>query len=291
MYTPTVGVIDLLVGLPGPGYDWWSDKIKLGLMDIDEAYEKHLAHHLYRDGVPEGVRSPEYLPQLLATMDKHGVEQGVVSFGYEDREEREMVERHPEHFIPALNVDPNEGMRALRQMDAAVRDFGIKAVAILPVAYHPQVPINDKKLYPIFAKCIELDIAALVSVGVPGPRVPLAPQKVELVDEVAWFFPELRMILRHGGDPWIDLVVKLLHKYPNLYYATSGWAPRYYPQGIVDFANSRGSDKVMFAGYVPYGLTYERIFTEMGDVPFREGVLPKFLRENAVKALKLDAGT
>lgn len=288
MYKPDVGVIDLLVGLPGPGFDYWSDKIRQGLMDEDPYYEKHLAHHLYTSGMPEGVHSPDYLPELIATMDEHGVERGVVSFAYEDRDEHAMVERHPERFVPALNVDPNDGMRSLREMEAGVKNLGIKAVAILPVAYHPQVPINDKKLYPIYAKCIELDIAAMVSIGVPGPRVPLAPQKVELVDEVAWFFPELRMILRHGGDPWIDMVVKLLHKYPNLYYATSGWAPKYYPEAIVRFANSRGADKVMFAGYVPYGLTYERIFTEMADVSFRPEVFTRFFRENAVAALKLE---
>ncbi|MFM7685493.1 MAG: hypothetical protein ACKPDI_06155, partial [Actinomycetota bacterium] len=54
--------------------------------------------------------------------------------------------------------------------------------------------------------------------GVPGPRLPLAAQHVELVDEVCWYFPELTFVMRHGGEPWVDLNVKLLLKWPNLYY-------------------------------------------------------------------------
>ena len=45
----------------------------------------------------------------------------------------------------------------------------------------------------------------------------------------------------------------------------------------------------MYAGYFPMGLTLERIFTEMPNVPFRDHVWPKFLRENAMRVFKLDA--
>ncbi|HVM64836.1 MAG TPA: hypothetical protein VMU14_08255, partial [Acidimicrobiales bacterium] len=38
--------------------------------------------------------------------------------------------------------------------------------------------------------------------------------------------------------------------------------PRYYPKPILDYANTRGADKVMYAGYFPMGLTLERIFSE-----------------------------
>ena len=54
-----------------------------------------------------------------------------------------------------------------------------------------------------------------------------------------------------------------------------------YPKAIVDYANTRGADKVMYAGYFPAGLTLERIFSDMPNVPFRDHVWPKFLRENA----------
>jgi hypothetical protein len=43
----------------------------------------------------------------------------------------------------------------------------------------------------------------------------------------------------------------------------------------------------MYAGYFPMALTLERIFAELRDVPFRDHVWPKFLRDNAVRVLKL----
>ncbi len=94
--------------------------------------------------------------------------------------------------------------------------------------------------------------------------------------------------MRHGAEPWADLAVKLMLKWPNLYYSTTAFAPKYYPKDIVNYANTRGADKVMWSGYFPAGLSYDRIFAELPDVPFRDHVWPKFLRENAVKAYKLD---
>jgi predicted TIM-barrel fold metal-dependent hydrolase len=77
-------------------------------------------------------------------------------------------------------------------------------------------------------------------------------------------------------------------KWPGLYYMTSAFAPKYYPKAIVDYANTRGADKVMYAGYFPMGLSLERIFRELPDVPFRDHVWPKFLRENAMQVFKID---
>jgi predicted TIM-barrel fold metal-dependent hydrolase len=149
------------------------------------------------------------------------------------------------------------------------------------------VPIDDKKWFPIYAKCVELDLPICVCSGVPGPRLPMAPQKVELIDEVCWFFPELKFVMRHGAEPWTELAVKLMLKYPNLSYSTSAFAPRHYPKAIIDFANTRGADQVMYAGYFPMGLSLERIFKELPEVPLKEAVWPKFLRDNARRIFKL----
>jgi hypothetical protein len=94
--------------------------------------------------------------------------------------------------------------------------------------------------------------------------------------------------MRHGAEPWEELAVKLMLKWPNLYYSTSAFAPRYYPKAIVDYANTRGANKVLYAGYFPMGLSLERIMRELPDVPFRDHVWPRFLRENALEVLGLD---
>ena len=148
--------------------------------------------------------------------------------------------------------------------------------------------INDKKMYPIYAKCVELDIPIFVCAGVPGPRLPFAPQEVALIDDVMFDFPELMFVTRHGCEPWEELAVKLMLKWPNLYYSTSAFAPKYYPKAIIDFANTRGADKIIYAGYFPMGLSLERIFSELPNVPFKDEVWPKFLYGNAARILGLD---
>ena len=186
-------------------------------------------------------------------------------------------------------VDPNKGMDAVRLIAREHAEGKIKGVSFFPSGQNPPVPINSKLAYPIYAKCCELNIPVFCTTGVPGPRIPLGPQKIELIDEVCYDFPELKFVMRHGAEPWVDLAVKLLLKWPNLYYSTSAFAPRYWPREIIDFANTRGSDKIIYAGYFPMGLTLDRIFTEMDAVPFKDEVWPKFLRDNAMKVLKLDA--
>jgi len=117
----------------------------------------------------------------------------------------------------------------------------------------------------------------------------MGAQHVALLDEVCWFFPELKFVTRHGCEPWTDLAVKLMLKWPNLYYSTSAFAPKHYPSDIINYANTRGADKVMYAGYYAAGLTLDRIFSELPSVPFRDEVWPKFLRENAQRVFGLSS--
>jgi predicted TIM-barrel fold metal-dependent hydrolase len=200
----------------------------------------------------------------------------------------EALRRHPDRFFGAYEANPNNGMDEVRTIVAMHEEFGIKAVTASPAMICPAVPVNDKKWYPIYGKLVELDLPFCPCMGVPGPRVPFGPQKVELLDEVLWFFPELRVVTRHGCEPWTELAWKMMLKYPNLHYMTSAFAPKHYPKDIVNFANKRGSDQVMYAGYFPMGLSLDRIFSELPDVPFRDEVWPKFLRENAIRVFKLD---
>ena len=83
-------------------------------------------------------------------------------------------------------------------------------------------------------------------------------------------------------------MVKLLLKWPNLYYSTTRVrAQALQPTDIIDFANTRGADKIIYAGYFPMGLDLDRIFAELPNVPFRDHVWPKFLYENATRVFKL----
>lgn len=282
-----IAVIDLMLELPTDDRGTWYDFMKPLLMDAEsrELY-KFPAEYMFK-AVPTVRDSDDYIGIALDEMDKHGIAQAMISVRFGNPLGGRALKEHPDRFIGSYAVDPNLGMEGVRELRKAVEVYGVKAATAFPAGCVPQVPINDKKFYPLYAACVDLDIPIFVCAGVPGPRVPMGCQDVALIDEVCWFFPELRFVTRHGCEPWTDLMVKLMLKYPNLYYSTSAFAPKYYPPAIVDFANTRGADKILYAGYFPMGLTLERIFTEMPRVPFRDHVWPKFLRENAVRVLKL----
>jgi uncharacterized protein len=198
------------------------------------------------------------------------------------------VPRTPTSTEDLLRVMDSYGIE--RGLQRGVEDLGMIAAQYMPANLRPPCPINDKRAYPVYAKCVELDIPIFVNGGVPGPRLPMDSQYPGLVDEVCYFFPDLRFVFRHGCDPWLDLTVKLLLKWPNLYYSTSGFAPKYYPKEIINYANTRGADKIIYAGYYPYGLDLERIFRELPNIGLKDHVWPKFLRDNAARVLKLDVG-
>ena len=163
-------------------------------------------------------------------------------------------------------------------------------MSLFPHGVSPQVPIDAALLYPVYSTCVELGLPVFVTVGIAGPRVPSACQKVELLDQVMYDFPELVVVMRHGAEPWVELAVKLMLKWPNLHYSTSAFSPRYYPSAIIDYANTRGADRIIYGGYFPMGLSLERIMADLGGVALKDEVWPTFLRDNARRVLGLDGG-
>ncbi|SNS15978.1 hypothetical protein SAMN06295912_10243 [Sphingomonas laterariae] len=278
-----VAVIDTMLDLPYL-YRNWNQAWSKVLMDKESrsGKETHPAFYMFKDPV-DLPRGDDPIGGTLAEMDRFNI--GMAVIGLTDDLAIEAVTRHPDRFAGQLAVDPNQGMEAVRALAEAHERHGIVAASFFPCGVG--VPIDDKRAFPIYAKCVELDIPIFVNAGVPGPRMPMAPQHVERIDEVCWFFPELKFIMRHGAEPWTALAVKLMLKYPNLYYSTSAFAPKYFPKDIIDYANTRGADKIMYAGYYPSGLSLERSFSELPGVPLRDHVWPKFLRENAERVLKL----
>ena len=287
-FPPNIKIVDLMMAIPVSETNAeWYQQFRPLLMDEESREQfKMPAQYLFKD-IPKLASRAEYVNFLVEQMDRYGIDDALVGYSEGSAAAAAAKRDHPGRFIFDYPANPNLGMDEIRKIRRVHAEFGIKSVSVFPAGLNPQVPINDKKFFPIYAKCIELDIPINVCAGVPGPRVPFAPQYVGLIDEVCWFFPELRFVTRHGCEPWADLAVKLLLKWPNLYYSTTAFAPKYYPREVIDFANTRGADKVIWSGYFPAGLTYDRIFSELPGVPFRDHVWPKFLRENAQRVFKL----
>ena len=282
-----IGIIDLMLGIPSPDQPSSYDFMRPLLRDEESLQQFDFPVEYMFKNVPKTAGKDDYIKYTLEQMDQYGIERALIGVSEENETSKRALSQHSDRFLASSHCDPNRGMEGVRRLVREYEEFGTVAVGAFPCGYVPQVPINDKAFYPIYAKCVELDLPIFCCAGVPGPRIPMAPQKVELVDEVCWYFPELKFVFRHGCEPWADLAVKLMLKWPNLYYSTSAFAPKYYPKAIIDYANTRGADKILYAGYFPMGLSLERIWADMPQVPFRDHVWPKFLRENATRVLGL----
>jgi predicted TIM-barrel fold metal-dependent hydrolase len=281
-----LGVIDCMLGIPDGARAEWYSFFTPQLKDAASQTYTFPAQHLFRD-VPADPAGVDFVEHVLREMDRHGIERALVGWSPDGGEAARAVALHPDRFVPTYFADPNRGMDAVRAIRHAHDEVGIKAVDLFPAGYLPQVPIDDRKAYLVYGACCDLGLPVTVTCGVPGPRLPMACQHVELVDQVMYDFPELVFVMKHGAEPWVDLAVKLMLKWPNLYYATSAFAPKHYPEAIVRYANTRGADRILYAGYFPMGLSLDRIFSELADVPLRDDVWPKFLRENARRVFHL----
>jgi uncharacterized protein len=279
-------VIDTMVGFPHEGsaqYDFIRKQTKD--RESQEDFEFPV-EYIFKD-VPKGLPTDDPVSLVLQQMDRFGIEKAMIGVG--EGSAQRALKTFPDRFVPSgALVDPNDVMGSVNAIRREYEQFGIRATSAFPAGTFPQVPIDDRKMYPIYATCVELGIPIFVCAGIPGPRVPFAPQEVSRIDVVMFDFPDLVFVTRHGCEPWEDLAVKLMLKWPNLYYSTSAFAPKYYPKAIIDYANSRGADRIIYAGYFPMGLSLERIFSELPKVPLKDEVWPKFLYGNAARILGLE---
>ena len=224
--------------------------------------------------------------EMVEKMDELGIERCLLSPGPGIPEEEgrrwvlETIQRYPERFAFATRANPRDGMKAVRQIESEFRNDGAIALRLVPVRF--QAPPNDKIYFPLYTKCCELGMPVTITVGIPGPLLPGEIQRPIYLDEVCYLMPELTIVSAHGGEPWTDELCKLLFKWPNLYHMISAFRPKYYPKALIDFMNTRGSHKVLFATDFPL-MSWDRAIPELAEVPILDAVRPLFLRENALK--------
>jgi len=247
-----IHTIDLMLGIPEQEdrSDWYKFMEPLLRDEESRSMFKMPAQYMFKD-IPETGSHDDFIQYTIEQMDRFHINQAMIGFHESSEVKIEAAKNHTDRFFFDLPVNPNIENEA-QNIKRHYETYGIKAVSAFPSGMYPQIAINDPKWHPIYEMCVELDIPFFCCVGVPGPRIPMAPQKVELVDEVCWYFPELKFVMRHGAEPWTALACKLMLKYPNLYYSTSAFSPKHYPQDIINFANTRGKKKLCMQVIFPW---------------------------------------
>ena len=238
-----------------------------------------------RYGSAEWLREGTRLEALLAEMDASGVAvAGLTSTDFEAV--AEAVAAHPTRFFGILSPDPTAIMACLRRIERAVVRHGFKAVKIEPFLWNK--PPTDRMYYPIYAKCVELDVAFTTQIGHTGPLYPSEVGRPIYLDQVALDFPELRIVGGHIGWPWHDEAIALAWKHANVWIDTSAHVPKHFPPTFTHFMRTFGKDKCLFASDWPL-LPIARPLAELDQhCALAEDVRRKFLRDNAVRAFKLD---
>src|SRR5438445_185078 len=207
MGMPTdIGIVDLGIGFPYQSVEEKKhayDFFRANLKDAESVREMEFPAQYMFKNVPDVVDpSVDPIEWTVEKMQAFNIVHGKIGLSERGIEAKR---RYPERFFLSMSVNPHEGVDALRKMEAAKAEHDIVSAMIFPSGLVPQAAVNDKKLYPIYMKCIELDIPMCINGGIVGPRMPSWPQHVEHFDEVLYDFPELTMVMMHGGEPWTAL--------------------------------------------------------------------------------------
>lgn len=197
----------------------------------------------------------------------------------------EYTRANPDKFVGIGAVNLTKPMEAVREVEKCVKEFGFKGIRILPWLWN--LPPTTNYYYPIYAKCIELDIPIMFQVGHTGPLAPSDPGRpIPYIDQIALDFPELKIVGGHIGYPWTDEMISCAWKHPNVYIDTSAYAPEFYPQQLVHFMNTYGQDKVMFGTNWPQ-LMWDKCIEQAKQLPLKEKAMENFMWKNVNRVLKL----
>ena len=233
---------------------------------------------------------PQELQDLITDMDRNRISRALLApppesamgdpvAGY--RWTLDAVQRHPDRFGLSVRVNADEGIRAVRHLEEMVRNDGARALRIVP--YRDGKRATDRSYYPLYAKCIELEIPVTITVGMPLVQREGIVQHPKHLDKVCAFFPELVVVSAHGGAPWTPLLVQLLRTWPNLHHMISAYPPSRYPAELVGFANTRrGRRKVLFASDYPL-IQFDRVRRELPTCGISDEAMPWFVERNAAR--------
>jgi len=224
------------------------------------------------------------LGELLDEMDAMGVERSVLMTNMANPSKRVLsfVDERPDRFGIGLGGhNLLRPMENLRNLQSFVADHPIAYTAIGPSfwgdgMYAPGDPVY----YPLYTKCCELELPLFMNTGLPGPPIPGEVQNPIHLDRVCVRFPELKLTMMHGADPWWDVAIRLMIKYANVRLVTSAWSPRHLPQSLLHFMSTRGKGRVMFASDSPV-LSITRCIKEAAALDLPSEVLDAYLYQNA----------
>jgi predicted TIM-barrel fold metal-dependent hydrolase len=204
----------------------------------------------------------------------------------------EFAAAHPDIALPFVSIDPMRGAEGLAEARRLVATGQVRGLKLHPPLQ--QFWPNDRVAYPLYEIFAERKLPVLfhtghsgMGTGMPGGGgIRLKYGNPMPIDDVAVDFPEMPIILAHPSFPWQDEAISIgLHK-PTVYIDLSGWSPKYFSPTLVQYANTRLREKVLFGSDFPW-ITPDRWLADFDTIGIRDEVKPLILKENAVRLFGL----
>ena len=241
---------------------------------------------------PSEAAQKQSMELLLKEMDDAGVARGVVVgrlagvLGSVPNDDvQRLFTEYPQRFIGAASIDPTNRRAACDTIDAAIKN-GFKLVNIEPGSYPVPLYADDRRLYPIYAHCEDRGVPIILMVGgTAGPD--LSYSDPIRTDRVLADFPKLDVVVAHGGWPWVNEILHVAFRRPNLWLSPDmyfsrmpGW------EEYVKAADSFLADRMLYASSFPFCpvKAYKEWFEQL---PIRPENLRKVMGGNAIKLLRL----
>ncbi len=236
---------------------------------------------------------------LLSSMEANGVDKAVVQAEWEfgdykalNQAVKNMVDAFPDKLIGFCTVNPAESRGMAKEVREWVEEGGMRGVNLQPWAY--KLYAHDRVFYPLYETCVDLDIPVTIHTSVNFSLTrPIDFGRPLYLDFVACDFPELKIVANHGGWPWVNEMVAVAWKHPNVYIETGAVSPKYIGrpgtgwETLVQYGNSLLQNQILFASEWPL-LSFERLLPETRALPLKDKVKDKYLGQNAARLLGLD---
>lgn len=226
------------------------------------------------------------LKALVAEMDAGGVEFGLL-VNAPNNKIGSILREYPDRFRMFATLNPMDGMRAVRELERLVREDGANGLRVS--ALYNGIPANDRRYYPLYAKCVELGVPVRIyaSMNYANDR-PYDLGHPRYLDDICIDFPELKVIAGLAGWPWVHDMVGLLRRHPNLYCDTAAHRPRYFGKPgsgwdmFCQFGDTLLRDKVMvgLSRYL-FSDSFSDLVAEYQQLPLKEKTLESWLYGNA----------
>lgn len=232
----------------------------------------------------------------VSSMEQGGVKRGILCAWYgpqgpliSNEDVLEACQRFPGQFRGMASGDIRNPVQAVRDIKRYVTEHGFVGVRILPWLWERYA--TDRLFYPLYSECVQLGVPLCLQVGQTGPLCPSdVGRPIPYLEQVLIDFPDLVVVGGHIGVPWVEEMLFLCRKFPNLYIDTSAYTPDRYPKALVEFMRSKqGRRRVLFGSNYPM-LQHAAVCEKIAGLGLDAEARQLFLKGNAERVFKLDQG-